>query len=185
MNKIKSTQIKAFSFGASIFTLATILGSTQNVNAATFNFSFTNVEGPVSGTVEGTIELPDGDGTFAATSVIVNSAPPALGYTTPFDVFATFAIELTNSFTVVSGEIDALASSFGVAEMGEAFVLNFSTTGSVLSLAGSGFTSSGVRDTDNSTLIYSSVPTATTPEPSAILGLLAVGSLGALTRKRK
>ena len=69
--------------------------------------------------------------------------------------------------------------------MGEAFVLNFSTTGSVLSLAGSGFTISGVRDTDNSTLIYSAVPTATTPEPSAILGLLAVGSLGALTRKRK
>ncbi|MFM7713952.1 MAG: PEP-CTERM sorting domain-containing protein, partial [Microcystis sp.] len=69
--------------------LATVATATlaQSASAATFNFSFSNVQGPVSGTVQGTLTLPDGDGTnLAATSLIVNSAPAAPGYTLPFNV---------------------------------------------------------------------------------------------------
>ncbi|MBC1194917.1 PEP-CTERM sorting domain-containing protein, partial [Microcystis aeruginosa BLCCF158] len=45
------------------------------------------MDGPVSGTVSGTIELPDAalttDGIYAATALSVTSAPAALGYTLP------------------------------------------------------------------------------------------------------
>ncbi|MGK7947173.1 MAG: PEP-CTERM sorting domain-containing protein, partial [Microcystaceae cyanobacterium] len=76
------------------FSLSTVLAvatlsmgaMAQSAQAATFNFSFSNEDGSVPGTVEGTIELPDGDGTFAASSIFVNSAPAALGYTLPFDI---------------------------------------------------------------------------------------------------
>ena len=43
------------------------------VQAATFTFDFSNVNGAVSGEVSGTIVLPDGNGTFAATSVMIDS----------------------------------------------------------------------------------------------------------------
>ncbi|MEG3439738.1 hypothetical protein V0288_21600 [Pannus brasiliensis CCIBt3594] len=43
--------------------------------AATFTFSFSNVRGLINGTVQGTIELPDGDGTFAAPRFLLLSPP--------------------------------------------------------------------------------------------------------------
>ncbi|MGB5596147.1 MAG: hypothetical protein WBM62_19225 [Crocosphaera sp.] len=78
--------------GATVLAAATVVGSANVANAATFGFSFSNVDGPVNGTVEGTIELPDGDGTFAATSVFVTSAPAALGYTTPLIFWQTLPL---------------------------------------------------------------------------------------------
>jgi hypothetical protein len=55
-------------------------------NADTFTFGFTNTQGNVNGTVTGTILLPDGDGTNAATQVTIDSYPAyfaANGYPAP------------------------------------------------------------------------------------------------------
>ena len=168
--------------GATIATLTAVSGA----SAATFGFSFSNENGTVNGLVEGILELPDGDGTFAATSVVVDSAPAALGYTLPVDILTDLPGALNiidNTFTVVGGSIDASASSFAATNGTEGLALNFSGL-SFLNIVGTANVSTGVTDFDSSTLTYSSVST-TVPEPGTILGLLAVGSLGALSRKRK
>ena len=70
------------------------------VQAATFTFDFSNVNGAVSGEVSGRFVLPDGNGTFAATSVTIDSYPARLGLgTTP--IILSWGSE--NSFTVSSG----------------------------------------------------------------------------------
>ncbi|MEA5536195.1 PEP-CTERM sorting domain-containing protein [Crocosphaera sp. XPORK-15E] len=168
--------------GATVLAAATVVGSANVANAATFGFSFSNVNGAVNGIVEGTIELPDGDGTFAATSVFVTSAPAALGYTTPFDVLANFPILGANSFTVAGGTIDALNSSFLAQNPTEALVLNFPGVGTFLNVVGTASVLIGVNDTNNSTLTYSA-SAATTPEPSTIVALAMLGS-GLLLSKR-
>ena len=62
--------------GASFLTVATVLGTADVANAATFTFSFSNEDGIVNGAVSGTIQLPDGDfSNQPATSIVVNSAP--------------------------------------------------------------------------------------------------------------
>jgi hypothetical protein len=170
--------------GATVLAAATVVGSANVANAATFGFSFSNVDGPVNGTVEGTIELPDGDGTFAATSVFVTSAPAALGYTTPFDVFANFFFVNTNSFTVAGGTIDALNSEFLVVNETDGLSLNFSGGGTFLNVAGSVNAFSGVADFSNSTLVYTSAA-ASVPEPSTIVALAMVGSSLLLSKRVK
>jgi hypothetical protein len=188
-----SAKTKALSVGASILTLATVLGSAQGASAATFNFSFSNVSGPVNGTVSGTVVLPDGDGTFPATGITVTSAPAALGYTLPFDVLANLTTVLENTFTVAGGAIDTAASSFYAFftpdnVIGSGFGLSSAAgfvSGSSFSIQLSSSPSTGVIDSDNSTLTFTPADTATTPEPGTLLGLLAVGSMGVLARKRK
>jgi hypothetical protein len=81
--------------------VVTVMGAFDVANAATLTFSFMNEEGPVAGTVEGEIELPDEDGTFAATAVTITSAPAALGYTLPIDALGGNA-PLANTFTIVN-----------------------------------------------------------------------------------
>ncbi len=75
----------------SLLAIASLLSFVESANAIQYTFSFSNDSGPVNGTVSGTIELPGAaatvDGTYAATSVLVTSAPVALGWTTPLDVF--------------------------------------------------------------------------------------------------
>ncbi|WP_039899688.1 PEP-CTERM sorting domain-containing protein [Microcystis aeruginosa] len=144
------------------------------------------MESPVSGTVQGTLTLPDGDGTnLAATSVIVTSAPAALGYTLPFDVLANFTGVLGNSFTVSGGEITA--SSFFAADgfggLSNVLTLNFDTGsyGNLFNLPGVG-PFSGVVDLNSTTLTYSPVPV---PEPATVLGLLSVAGVGLLCKGRK
>jgi hypothetical protein len=161
-------------------------------HAATFNFSLSNVSGNTPGTVEGTIELPDGDGTFAATSIVVTSAPAALGYTTPFDVIANAVNSFANSFTVVGGEIDAATSNtaivfnVGTADA-SAFSLGFPGFGSLLGVNGVPVTNSinGVVDVNDTTLAYSAVTAETTPEPTSIVTLLGVGVLGVASKLKK
>ncbi|GCL54071.1 hypothetical protein NIES3806_14080 [Microcystis aeruginosa NIES-3806] len=169
--------------------LATVATATLApvASAATFNFSFGNVEGPVSGTVQGTLTLPDGDGTnLAATSLIVTSAPSALGYTLPFDVLANPTVVFDNSFTVSGGVITA--SSF-VAENNntDTLALNFlpGSLGSVFTVQGSAIFSSGVVDLNSTTLTYSPAAPTTVPEPATVLGLLSVAGVGLLCKGRK
>ncbi|GCL49239.1 hypothetical protein NIES3804_07930 [Microcystis aeruginosa NIES-3804] len=169
--------------------LATVATATLApvASAATFNFSFGNVTGPVSGTVQGTLTLPDGDGTnLAATSVIVTSAPAALGYTVPFDVLANFTDNVpANSFTVSGGVI--IASSFGAQSIGGALALNFvsGTVGSLFTVQGSANLFSGVVDLNSTTLTYSPAAPTTVPEPATVLGLLSVAGVGLLCKGRK
>ncbi|MGB5769588.1 MAG: PEP-CTERM sorting domain-containing protein [Crocosphaera sp.] len=90
-------------------------------------------------------------------------------------------------FSVVGGAIDIAGTNF-LGFINGATALSFnnsfenSTFLDVLDAADLGAT--GVRDADSSTLTFSAAATAV-PEPGTILGLLAVGSLGALSRKRK
>ncbi|MBS9382837.1 MAG: hypothetical protein HEQ24_00780 [Dolichospermum sp. BR01] len=132
-----------------------------------FNFSFDNTNGAVNGTVSGTLALPNGDGSFAATSVKINSAPAALGYTQPVDVLS-FPFLYANSFTVFNDTITS--STFLAAKGDEAiFVLIKNNSGfyySALNTFGTSDVFSGVGDMFSTTLTYTPatpVPFDTTP----------------------
>jgi hypothetical protein len=144
-----------------------------------FNFSFNNVEGQVDGTVSGTLELPNGNGIFAAKSVKINSAPAALGYTQPVDVLSYFPNVISNSFTVSNGTITA--SSFGVQDLGTAAItLNFlpGSYGTLLSKVGADDVFSGVVDTNSTTLTYSpATPVPFDIRPGAILPTIPILAL--------
>jgi hypothetical protein len=144
-----------------------------------FNFSFNNTAGPVNGTVSGTLDLPDGNGTFAATSMKINSAPAALGYTQPVDVLSYFPNVFSNSFTVSNGTITA--SSFGATNNTEGFNLNIvpGSFGSLLSKVNNYSPFSGVQDINSTTLTYSPVPTPVPFDigPGAILPTIPILAL--------
>lgn len=145
-----------------------------------FNFSFNNVSGPVNGTVSGTLDLPNGNGTFAATSLKINSAPAALGYTQPVDVLSYFGSVFENSFTVSNGTITA--SSFGAltTTISEVFTLNYGpgVYGTVLSEVGQYDVYSGVADINSTTLTYSpATPVPFDISPGAILPTIPILAL--------
>ncbi len=138
-------------------------------HAIVLNFSFQNVNGSVPGTVSGEITLPDGDGTFAASSLVITSSPNALGYTLPFDVFTVFPQDIANTFVVSGGQIQA-SSTFARQSISGAFTLNYLTLGSLLTVNGAIGPTDGVLDTTNSTLAYGSVPQSAVPAPLPIVG---------------
>jgi hypothetical protein len=142
-----------------------------------FNFSFNNTVGPINGTVSGTLNLPDGNGTFAATSITINSAPAELGYTQPVDVLSYFTNVTDNSFTVSKGTITA--SSFIAQNSTELFSLNFvpGSFGSTLSTVGLINPFSGVQDINSTTLTYSPVPVPFDIGPGAILPTIPILAL--------
>lgn len=181
--------LKKLSMAAAGATIAT-LTAVSDASAATFGFSFSNEDGAVDGIVEGIIELPDGDGLFAATEVTITSLPNGLVLNAPINALAEGSVE--NVFSVVGGEIDkANTHFFGLINGATALSFNnskFDDSTFLDVLDAEDFGATGVRDSDNSTLTFTSVSTTvpeTVPEPGTILGLLAVGSLGALTRKRE
>jgi hypothetical protein len=143
-----------------------------------FNFRFDNVSGPVNGTVSGTLDLPNGNGTFAATSMKINSAPAALGYTQPVDVLSYFTSVVNNSFTVFNGTITV--SSFAVQNPGEAIGLNLQpgTYGTLLTKVGTGYAFSGVADINSTTLTYSpATPVPFDTTPGAMLSTIPILAL--------
>ncbi|MFO5440825.1 MAG: hypothetical protein ACLBM4_19725 [Dolichospermum sp.] len=143
-----------------------------------FNFSFNNTAGLVNGTVSGTLDLPDGNGTFAATSMKINSAPAALGYTQPVDVLSYFPDVFSNSFTVSKGTITA--SSFIAQNSTELFSLNFvpGRFGSILSTVGLTSLFSGVVDINSTTLTYATpTPVPFDIRPGAILPTIPILAL--------
>ena len=72
-------------------------------HADNFYFAFDNTIGNVTGTVTGEIFGLVNNSTSAATDVIINSAPTALGLpSVPFDMFGT---PNNNSFTETAGTI--------------------------------------------------------------------------------
>ncbi|MGK7946429.1 MAG: PEP-CTERM sorting domain-containing protein [Microcystaceae cyanobacterium] len=190
MNNIKSAKTQALSLGTSALTLATILSSVNVANAATFDFTIvnTNVASPFTSdsNATGTIELPDAalttDGVYTASSVVITGLS-----TTPAPSFLDDVIGLnfapgasTNSFEVVSNQIVQTADTALISVLGN-FTLFINGDQGNASLLGNG------APDPNESIIGASVfgEGVKTPEPSTLLGLLAVGSLGALTRKRK
>lgn len=157
--------------------LALVLASFSPAAAfSTFNFSFSNVDGAVSGLVTGTITLPDGDGTFPALGVEVTSAPGLLGLTLPLDAMASGS--LINLFVVVDGQVD-LANSMFLAQFATGTSLGIQGgpgAESFLDLAGADDLGvSGVLDAGSSTLVINPVPEASTVVAAGLLGSATVG----------
>ncbi len=106
--------------------LAIISATTPGpAEAATYTFSFSNEDGAVPGDVSGTIVLPNGDGTFAATSVVVDAFPAALNLGTPPIIAGLFE---ENSFTVSAGNITS-GAFFGTFDASTALFLASSIGG--------------------------------------------------------
>jgi hypothetical protein len=165
-----------------LMTAASMALASQAANAtAHYSFSFSNVEGAVSGTVAGTVTLPDGDGTFVAIALSITAAPAALGLTLPATLAALDGPAF-NAFVVTGGAISAAASHY-VAVIDTPYMnfgLNFGLLGSFLTPIGSG-PLDGVHDTGNATLSYAAFPV---PEPAS-LGLLVVGAAGMRAARRR
>lgn len=144
-----------------------------------FNFSFNNVQGPVNGTVSGTLELPNGNGIFAAKSVKINSAPAALGYTQPVDVLSYFQNVGINQFEVSNGTITAsyFYATYAT-NPNETFIFNLPAIGTLLSTVGAGSPFSGVVDLNSTTLTYSpATPVPFDIRPGAILPTIPILAL--------
>lgn len=180
----RTEKTKALSLIAGLLAFGGTVCSAGVANAATFGFSFENVEGfsSADGTAVGEIELPDAaltiDGNYTATSITILSAPASLGLTFPLDVFTTFSAITVNSFDVVGGIIQptsSFVSDGGGPDVG-AFSLNENPGFGTL-LAGP--TATGMLDANSSTLTYTSPESPeSVPEPASIIGLLSIGALG-------
>ncbi|MGK7886237.1 MAG: PEP-CTERM sorting domain-containing protein, partial [Crocosphaera sp.] len=166
---------------ASVLAVASVVGSANVANAATFTFSFTNQpgSGDINGTVEGVIELPDGDGTFAATSFVVTSAPvevlPPNG--TDFALGAS-----SNSFQVLDGAIvNATVEFFNFVD--NTFVIQFIPEGFLEGAVVLGNDLSSVAS-DIDSVTYTPVAVST-PEPTSLLTLMGIGVLGVASKLKK
>lgn len=170
---------KGFSYAALSLAVVSLFSSASVVNAATFSFSFSDENlsaAGVPGTVEGTIELPDGDGIFAATSVVVISSPTEVSPPNGTDFFANAQL---NSFEVIEGEIVNSNINF-----------SSSTNNFILSFFGSSFAT--LTNQSTADIVQSNIdsvnftPVAvTTPEPISAITLITVGVLGIASKLKQ
>ncbi len=164
---------KGVSYIASILSFASVIASASAANAATFSFSFSNQTGSVPGTVEGIIELPEGDGIFAATSVVVTSAPTQVLPSNGTDFVPNAEL---NSFEVLNGTI-IVDSSLNFLSQTNDFTLDF--FGDDFAILTNEITSDNVQSNITS---VSFNPVVSTPEPTSIMTLLGVGVLGVMSK---
>jgi hypothetical protein len=146
------------------------VGISHPVQAASYSYSFSNVDGAVDGTVTGTIVLPNGDGTFAASSLTIDSYPAALGLgPTPI---GSFTQELENTFTVSGGNITSGEFEGNLDASTALFISSdFTGGGSGLDLEGCAcLATQGVLDSGDLTLAFAPVAT---PLPATWTMLIA------------
>ena len=159
--------------------LISVFSMTDTANAAIFGFSFSNVDGLVNGVVEGTVELPDGDGMFSATAVTINSFPTALGLP-PAPIDALAAGFEDNTFMVTDGEITG-ADLLSRINIQTGFSLSDASNNAgptfLDALNAEDFGATGVLDNDSFTLVFTSSPVST-PEPDSVLTFLSLGLFG-------
>lgn|SRR5208337_1731745 len=157
-----------------------------------FDFSFTNVDGNIPGTVTGEIVLPfSGDGTGSATMVAIDTIPNTMTNiygTTPINVLAWSSIG-DNTFTVSSGQITSanfVATDSSLPTGAQAQLIL--RPGSFASLYFD-FTDGSVQDVkDLSGQILITPATINTPEPSTLIiaGMAGVcGIAYGVTNKRR
>lgn len=182
---MKRLKVATYSFFA-----AALLSASQ-AKAALFNYEFINVNGAVSGTVKGGIILPDGDGTFSASLVTIDSYPASLGLgPTPITLLPLDPLNPSykNSFTVGGGQI--LSSDFfGLINYSTALALNDT---SICGVPGVSFLDlfdaadcgvTGVLDSASSTLSFSPAA-ASVPGPLPLLGAAAAFAYSRRLRAR-
>jgi len=168
--------------------LASSLVSSNAARALTFDFSFTNNVGNVSGTVTGEIVGLVNNTTSSATAVDILTWPAGLiplssqpFYTSPIDA-TTWASQFVNTFTVVNGNLVAsdfhADNSTGVSTLDRLFI----NSGPCSSGPTCSFLSLGSND---SLYVWQGSTTAT-PIPAALpLFATGLGVMGFIARRRK
>jgi hypothetical protein len=172
----------------SFFAFALICLSLGHAKADNFTFSFTNDAGNVSGTVTGEIFGLINDGaTHPATSVVINSYPPALN---PFDTNLT----LTTWGTINANQFIESSGLITFADFGARDVTTVCTVQCVANIEfvppGSNFTGISVLDTSGHRFTATDAsptfsPTPSVPEPSPVYLLLTVLGVVAIVARRR
>ncbi len=162
-------------------------GGTARAGGLNFDFSITNTQGNVSGTVTGEIIGLADNATSAAAEVIILSFPSGRDslYSPPIDA-TTWTHQIDNSFTVENGQV--VAADFYA----------FQGTGTFLYINGDGDEDFNFASLNASGNLYvygdkglaaaNIVPTAAAvPEPSslALAGIAALDGLGVCARRRR
>ncbi|MDJ0660143.1 MAG: hypothetical protein QNJ42_11730 [Crocosphaera sp.] len=167
-----------FNYVAVGLAVVSVFASASVVNAATFTFSFTDENlssAGVPGTVEGIIELPDGDGIFAATSVVVTSAPDEVSPPNGTDFFTNAQL---NSFEILDGQI--VNSNVDFFSPTNNFILSF--FGASFATLTNQATADIVQSRINSVNFN---PVASTPEPTSLITVITLGMLGVASQLKK
>lgn len=110
------------SFSGDLMTMKTLLSTaalalitaTSTASALTFKFSFENTSGAESGSLTGRIFGLSDNATGAASSIIIDSFPSAVGTLQAGNDVTLWNLQVFNSFTVLNGQITA--SSFAAQE---------------------------------------------------------------------
>jgi len=138
-----------------------------------FDFSFTNTIGNVAGTVTGEVVLPfDGDGSGAASQVLLESFPPGLSSvgTPPIDA-RQWTYQEVNQFTVCSGQVTGVSEFYAYTSTSyPSSVIELTPTTSYLAYGAGPLTHGSNNEVYSDATSFVPAPA---PEPSSVILLVA------------